>query len=110
MAKSIKRCEACLGSGSILPECAPWDRFGKGDCPVCSGNGYPNTVRLKTLCVGDLFQDIHGNEFIISRKNADGCTVVHQSGARVNDEEYAPHNPAVRVMRRAGVAFFGRAG
>ena len=105
MSKPIDRCSACLGSGKILPECAPWNTFG-GPCPVCSGNGYPNTVRLKTLCVGDIFQDINGGEFAIARKDKDGCVIVHQSGKRANAEEYAPHNPAVRVIRRADMAFF----
>lgn len=108
MAKSIDRCVACLGSGRVLPECAPWDKFGEGHCPVCDGNGYPGTVRLKTLCVGDLYQDINGNEFMIVSKNQDGCRSAHQSGDRVNEIEYAPHNPAVRVIRRAGVCFMGR--
>ncbi len=105
MANPIDRCSACLGSGRILPECAPWDRFSDGKCPVCAGNGWQNTVRLKTLCVGDLFSDVNGTEFLISRKDKDGCAIVHQSGARVNQEEYAPHNPAVRVIRRADVSF-----
>lgn len=103
MAEPLKPCVACLGSGKRLPECEPWNKFPGGECPVCSGHGYPNTVRLKTLCVGDLFSDVNGAEFLISRKDKDGCTIVHQ---RSNATHYAPHNPAVRVMRRADVAFF----
>lgn len=106
MAKPIKRCDACLGSGKLLPECEPWNKFPGGDCPVCSGHGYPNTVRLKTLCVGDIWQDIHGNEFIITSKDKDGCRIVHQSGDKSGQSEYAPHNPAVRVILRPDMAFF----
>lgn len=106
MAKPIERCAACLGSGKMLPECAPWDKLPGGECPLCDGRGSLNTVRLKTLCVGDLFSDVNGAEFLITRKDKDGCVIVHQSGKRANQEEYAPHNPAVRVIRRADVAFF----
>lgn len=106
MAKPINRCVACLGSGRVLPECAPWEKFGAGSCPVCAGHGYPNTVRLKSLCVGDLFHDVNGSEFLIVSKDKDGCRIAHQSGPRANETEYAPHNPAVRVTHRAGVAFF----
>lgn len=103
MAKSIKRCVACLGSGKILPECEPWNRFPGGSCPMCDGNGYPDTVRLKKLCAGDLFQTINGREFLISRKDKDGCVAVDQTD---NSQEYWPHDPAVRILRRADMAFF----
>lgn len=103
-ATPIDRCVACLGSGKVLPECAPWDKFGVGPCPVCDGNGRPNTVRLKTLCVGDLFADVNGAEFLVASKDKDGCVIVHQCGERANQKEYAPHNPAVRLLRRADVS------
>ena len=106
MSAKIKRCAACLGSGKILPEVAPWDRLIPGACPVCDGNGYPGTVRLKSLCVGDIWQDIHGHEFAIVRKDSGGCVIVHQSGPHAGVEEYAPHDPPARVIRRADVAFF----
>jgi len=73
---------------------------------VCEGRGYPNTVGLKSLCVGDLFQTINGDEHMVVRKNADGCVVATQTGKYANTQEYWPHNPSVRVIRRADVAFF----
>jgi hypothetical protein len=106
MAKPIKRCVACLGSGRLLPECEPWLKFPGGECSVCSGMGRPDTVRQKSLSPGDIFQDINGNEYLLLRKNADGCTIVHQGGKNVGLEEYAAHNPAVRLIRRCTTAFF----
>lgn len=97
MTCQIVRCFDCLGSGRVLPTCAPWDKVSDEPCPTCAGNGYPGTVRLKTLSVGDKFQDVSGAEFVVVAKDKDGCRVAALHGSH-DVNEYAPHNPAVRVI------------
>lgn len=98
------RCFSCC-NGRPCNEATNWEIRDAENCLLCGGSGWVGCVRIETLFVGDICQDMEGHTLTIRRRSAgpgDLVGGVREDGSRASHIRRA----AVRVLRRADVAFF----